>query len=53
MGKKLGMIGLGKIEKEEIEDKINQLIKDDHEISFEWITQEELDMKEMGIKNPK
>ncbi len=32
-----------KIEKEEIENKINQLVKDDHEISYQWITLEELD----------
>ena len=31
-----------KIEKEEIENKINQLIKEDHQISYQWITNEEL-----------
>ena len=27
-----------KIEKVEIENKINQLVKDDHKISYQWIT---------------
>ena len=47
-----------KIEKEQIEDKINQLVKDDHKISFEWITQEELDkqtdlVRTMSVKPPR
>lgn len=32
-----------KIEKEEIENKINKLLEDDHEISYQWIKLEELD----------
>ena len=47
-----------KIEKEEIEDKINQLVIDDHEISYQWITNEELDNKPelvrtMSVKPPR
>jgi misacylated tRNA(Ala) deacylase len=47
-----------KIEKEEIENKINQLVKDDHEISYQWITFEELDnqpdlVRTMSVKPPK
>ena len=47
-----------KIEKEEIENKINQLVKDDHEISYQWITLEELDnqpdlVRTMSVKPPK
>ena len=47
-----------KIEKEEIEKKINQLIKEDHEISFQWITIEELDkqpelVRTMSVKPPR
>ncbi len=47
-----------KIEKEEIEDKINQLVKEDHKISFEWISQEELDkqtdlVRSMSVKPPR
>ena len=33
----------GKIEKEEIENNINILVNEDHEISYQWITNEELD----------
>ena len=47
-----------KIEKEEIENKINQLIQEDHEISFQWITNEELDkqpelVRTMSVKPPR
>ncbi|MCH2544243.1 MAG: alanyl-tRNA editing protein [Alphaproteobacteria bacterium] len=47
-----------KIEKEEIENKINQLVKDDHEISYQWITLEELDnqpdlVRTMSVKPPR
>ena len=47
-----------KIEKEEIENKINQLVKDDHEISYLWITLEELDnqpdlVRTMSVKPPR
>ena len=47
-----------KIEKEEIENKINQLVKDDHEISYQWITLEELDnqpdlVRNMSVKPPR
>ena len=47
-----------KIEKEEIENKINQLVKDDHEISYQWITIEELDnqpdlVRTMSVKPPR
>jgi len=47
-----------KIEKEEIENNINQLVKDDHEISYQWITLEELDnepdlVRTMSVKPPR
>ena len=47
-----------KIEKEEIENKINQLVKDDHTISYQWITSEELDkqpelVRTMSVKPPR
>ena len=47
-----------KIEKEEIEIKINQLVNDDHEISYQWITLEELDnqpdlVRTMSSKPPR
>ena len=47
-----------KIEKEIIENKINQLVKDDHEISYQWITLEELDnqpdlVRTMSVKPPR
>ena len=47
-----------KIEKEEIENKINQLVKDDHKISYQWITNEELDkqpelVRTMSVKPPR
>ena len=47
-----------KIDKEEIENKINQLVKDDHEISYKWITNEDLDkqpdlVRTMSVKPPK
>ena len=47
-----------KIEKEEVENKINQLVKDDHEISYQWITSEELDkqsalVRTMSVKPPR
>ena len=42
----------------EIEEKINQLVKDDHEISYQWITNEELDkqpelVRTMSVKPPR
>ena len=47
-----------KIEKEEVEDRINQLVKDDHKISYQWITIEELDkqpdlVRTMSVKPPR
>jgi len=47
-----------KIEKEEIENKINLLVEDDHEISYQWITLEELDnqpdlVRTMSVKPPR
>ena len=47
-----------KIEKEGIENKINQLVNDDHEISYQWITLEELDnqpdlVRTMSVKPPR
>jgi len=47
-----------KIEKEETENKINQLVKDNHEISYQWITLEELDnqpdlVRTMSVKPPR
>ncbi len=47
-----------KIEKEEIENKINQLVADDHEISYQWIKLEELDnqpdlVRTMSVKPPR
>ena len=47
-----------KIEKEEIENKINQLVEDDHEISYQWIKLEELDnqpdlVRTMSVKPPR
>ena len=47
-----------KIEKVEIENKINKLILEDHEISFQWITNEELDnhpelVRTMSVKPPR
>jgi misacylated tRNA(Ala) deacylase len=47
-----------KIEKEEIENRINQLVKDDHEISYKLITLEELDnqpdlVRTMSVKPPR
>ena len=47
-----------KIEKEEIENKINKLVEDDHEISYQWITLEELDnqpdlVRTMSVKPPR
>jgi len=55
---RLDFNAVNKIEKEEIEDKINQLIKEDHEISFKWITNEELDklpelVRTMSVKPPR
>ena len=46
-----------KIEKEDIEYKINQLVKEDHKISYQWITIEELDtqpelVRTMSVKPP-
>ena len=47
-----------KIEKEEIEYKINSLVKEDHEISYQWITNNELEqqpelVRTMSVKPPK
>jgi len=47
-----------KINKEEINLKINKLIEEDHHISYEWITNEDLDKKPelirtMSVKPPK
>jgi len=47
-----------KIEKEEIENKINELVQEDHEISFQWITNEELNkqpelVRTMSVKPPR
>ena len=47
-----------KIEKEEIESKINRLVSEDHEITFQWITVEELEkqpelVKTMSVQPPK
>ena len=47
-----------KIEKNELEDKINQLVIENHEISYEWITNDELDrqpelVRTMSVKPPK
>ena len=48
----------GKIEKEEIENNINILVNEDHEISYQWITNEELDnqselVRTMSVKPPR
>ena len=45
-------------EKEEIEYKINILVKEDHEISYKWITNNELEqqpelVRTMSVKPPK
>ena len=55
---RLDFNAVDKIEKEEIENKINQLVKDDHEISYQWITIEELDkqpdiVRTMSVKPPR
>ena len=47
-----------KIDKEEIEHKINEIVKQDHLISYQWITNDELDIKPdlvrtMSVKPPK
>lgn len=47
-----------KIEKEEIEIRINELIEEDHEISYQWINNEELDkqpelVRTMSVKPPR
>ena len=47
-----------KIEKEEIEYKINTLVKEDHEISYQWITNYDLEqqpelVRTMSVKPPK
>ena len=47
-----------KIQKEEIEYKINNLVKEDHEISYQWITNNELEqqpelVRTMSVKPPK
>jgi misacylated tRNA(Ala) deacylase len=47
-----------KIEKEEIENNINSLVKKDHEISYQWITNDELEqqpelVRTMSVQPPK
>ena len=47
-----------KIDKEEIEYKINEIVKEDHQISYQWITNDELDqqpdlVRTMSVKPPK
>ena len=47
-----------KIEKEEIEYNINSLVKKDHEISYQWITNDELEqqpelVRTMSVQPPK
>ena len=47
-----------KIDKEEIEHKINNLVKEDHEISYQWITNNELEqqpelVRTMSVQPPK
>jgi len=47
-----------KIEKDEIENNINQLVREDHKISYQWITNEELDkqselVRTMSVKPPR
>ena len=47
-----------KIEKNELEEKINQLVIENHEISYQWITSEELDkqpelVRTMSVKPPR
>jgi len=47
-----------KINQQEIENKINQLVLDDYEISYQWITNEELDkqpelVRTMSVKPPR
>ena len=47
-----------KIEKEEIENNINILVKKDHEISYQWITNDELEqqpelVRTMSVQPPK
>ena len=46
------------IDKEEIEHKINEIIKQDHKISYQWITTDELDkqpdlVRTMSVKPPR
>ena len=47
-----------KIDKEEIEYKINEIVKEDHVISYQWITNDELDkqpdlVRTMSVKPPR
>ena len=47
-----------KIDKEEIEYKINEIVKEDHKISYQWITNDELDkqpdlVRTMSVKPPR
>tara|TARA_B100000029_G_scaffold447564_1_gene469423 strand:- start:3329 stop:4018 length:690 start_codon:yes stop_codon:yes gene_type:complete len=47
-----------KMDRGKIEDEINKLVEQDHEISYQWITNEELDQKPelvrtMSVKPPK
>ena len=55
---RLDFNAVDKIEKEEIENKINQLVNDDHKISYQWITKEELNkqpdlVRTMSVKPPR
>ena len=47
-----------KIDKDEIEYKINEIVKEDHKISYQWITNDELDnqpdlVRTMSVKPPR
>ena len=47
-----------KIDKEEIEYKINEIVKQDHQISYQWITNDELNkqpdlVRTMSVKPPR
>ena len=47
-----------KIDKEEIQLRINEIVKQDHQISYQWITNEELDkqpdlVRTMSVKPPR
>ena len=40
-----------KIDKKEIENKINKLIQENHKISYQWITNKELEIKLFELLN--